>query len=183
MTPTEPPRKISENAYSAGSGSEEKFYFTPRRLGFRAWQTRYGKIGVIICWDQWYPESARLTALDGAEIIFCPTAIGGIDSEPEALAGLQREAWKNAQVSHSVANDATTRQYEPGRQGGGNSLLGSSFICDFYGNRIAEASQDHEEILYAVCDLHAMEEHRRMWPFFRDRRIDAYQNLLRRYND
>ena len=164
-------------------GFEEKFYFTPGDLGFRAWQTRYGKIGVIICWDQWYPESARLTALDGAEIIFCPTAIGGIDSEPEALAGLQREAWKNAQVSHSVANGCYYAAVNRVGKEGEIRFWGSSFICDFYGNRIAEASQDHEEILYAVCDLHAMEEHRRMWPFFRDRRIDAYQNLLRRYND
>lgn len=164
-------------------GFEEKFYFTPGDLGFRAWQTRYGKIGVIICWDQWYPESARLTALDGAEIIFCPTAIGGIDSEPEALAGLQREAWKNAQVSHSVANGCYYAAVNRVGREGEIRFWGSSFICDFYGNRIAEASQDHEEILYAVCDLHAMKEHRRMWPFFRDRRIDAYQNLLRRYND
>ncbi len=164
-------------------GFEEKFYFTPGDLGFRAWQTRFGRIGVIICWDQWYPESARLTALDGAEIIFCPTAIGGIDSEPEELARLQREAWLNAQVSHSVANGCYYAAVNRVGREGETRFWGSSFVCDFYGRRIAEASQDNEEILYAVCDLRAMEEHRRMWPFFRDRRIDAYRNLLRRYND
>ena len=164
-------------------GFEEKFYFTPGDLGFRAWQTRFGRIGVIICWDQWYPESARLTALDGAEIIFCPTAIGGIDSEPEELARLQREAWQNAQVSHSVANGCYYAAVNRVGREGETRFWGSSFICDFYGRRIAEASQDNEEILYAVCDLRAMEEHRRMWPFFRDRRIDAYQDLLRRYHD
>ena len=164
-------------------GLEEKFYFTPGDLGFRAWQTRFGRIGVIICWDQWYPESARLTALDGAEIIFCPTAIGGIDSEPEELANLQRKAWLNAQVSHSVANGCYYAAVNRVGREGGTRFWGTSFVCDFYGNRIAEASQDNEEILYATCDLRAMEEHRRMWPFFRDRRIDAYQNLLRRYND
>ena len=164
-------------------GFEEKFYFTPGDLGFRAWQTRFGRIGVIICWDQWYPESARLTALDGAEIIFCPTAIGGIDSEPEELARLQREAWLNAQVSHSVANGCYYAAVNRVGREGETRFWGSSFVCDFYGRRIAEASQDNEEILYAVCVLRAMEEHRRMWPFFRDRRIDAYRNLLRRYND
>ena len=164
-------------------GFEEKFYFTPGDLGFRAWQTRFGRIGVIICWDQWYPESARLTALDGAEIIFCPTAIGGIDSEPEELARLQREAWLNAQVSHSVANGCYYAAVNRVGREGETRFWGSSFVCDFYGRRVAEASQDNEEILYAVCDLRAMEEHRRMWPFFRDRRIDAYQDLLRRYHD
>ena len=164
-------------------GFEEKFYFAPGDLGFRAFDTKYGRIGVIVCWDQWYPESARLTALRGAKIIFCPTAIGGIDSEPEELARLQREAWLNAQVSHSVANGCYYAAVNRVGREGETRFWGSSFVCDFYGRRIAEASQDNEEILYAVCDLRAMEEHRRMWPFFRDRRIDAYRNLLRRYND
>ena len=161
-------------------GFEEKFYFTPGDLGFRAWQTRFG---VIICWDQWYPESARLTALDGAEIIFCPTAIGGIASEPESLAKLQRDAWLNAQTSHSVANGCYYAAVNRTGVENGTKFWGTSFVCDFYGNRIAEGSQDREEILYAVCDLAAMEEHRRMWPFFRDRRIDAYQGILRRFRD
>jgi len=164
-------------------GFEEKFYFTPGDLGFRSWQTRFGRIGVIICWDQWYPESARLTALDGAEIIFCPTAIGGIDSEPESLAALQRSAWINAQISHSVANGCYYAAVNRVGVEGGTKFWGSSFVCDFYGNRIAEGSQDREEIVYAQCDPAAMEEHRRMWPFFRDRRIDAYQGILRRFRD
>lgn len=164
-------------------GFEEKFYFTPGDLGFRAWQTRFGRIGVIICWDQWYPESARLTALDGAEIIFCPTAIGGISTEPESLARLQRDAWLNAQTSHSVANGCYYAAINRTGVENGTKFWGTSFVCDFYGNRIAEGSQDREEILYAECDLAAMEEHRRIWPFFRDRRIDAYQGILRRFRD
>ena len=164
-------------------GFEEKFYFTPGDLGFRSWQTRFGKIGVIICWDQWYPESARLTALDGADIIFCPTAIGGIDAEPAELTELQRTAWLNAQVSHSVANGCYYAAVNRTGREGSSLFWGTSFVCDFYGRRIAEASRDRAEILYADCDLRAAEEHRRMWPFFRDRRIDAYENLMRRFND
>ncbi len=162
-------------------GFEEKFYFTPGDLGFRAWQTKYGKIGVIICWDQWYPESARLTALDGAEIIFCPTAIGGIASEPAELAYLQRDAWLNVQSGHAVANGCYYAAINRVGVESGTRFWGTSFVCDFYGNRIAEAGTENTEILYAECSLAAMEEHRRMWPFFRDRRIDAYKNMERRF--
>lgn len=162
-------------------GFEEKFYFTPGDLGFRAWDTKFGRIGVIICWDQWYPESARLTALDGAEIIFCPTAIGGIDSEPAELAALQRDAWLNVQAGHAVANGCYYAAVNRVGVEAGTKFWGTSFVCDFYGNRIAQAGTDETEILYAECDMTAMEEHRRMWPFFRDRRIDAYGNITRRF--
>lgn len=164
-------------------GFEEKFYFAPGDTGFKAWQTKYGKIGVIICWDQWYPESARLTALQGAEIIFCPTAIGGIASEGSDLASLQRDAWLNVQRGHAVANGCFYAAVNRVGVEADTRFWGSSFIVDYYGNYIELASQDRCEILYAVCDLKAMEEHRRMWPFFRDRRIDAYSDILRRFDD
>ena len=164
-------------------GFEEKFYFTPGDLGFRSFQTKFAKIGVIICWDQWYPESARLTALSGAEIIFCPTAIGCIASEPSELGELQRQAWLNVQCGHSVANGCYYAAVNRVGTEAGTTFWGSSFLCDFYGRRVAEGSQDRREIVYGDCDLRAMEEHRRMWPFFRDRRIDAYSGLLERFHD
>ena len=164
-------------------GFEEKFYFTPGDLGFKTFQTKYAKIGVIICWDQWYPESARLTALSGAEIIFCPTAIGRIAAEPAELGVLQREAWLNVQCGHSVANGCYYAAVNRVGTEAGTTFWGSSFVCDFYGRRIAEGSQDKQEIVYADCDLKAMEDHRRMWPFFRDRRIDAYNGIMERFHD
>jgi N-carbamoylputrescine amidase len=138
---------------------------------------------VIICWDQWYPESARLTALDGAQIIFCPTAIGCIASESEELGNDQRNAWLNVQKSHPVANGCYYAAVNRVGVEHGTRFWGSSFVLDFYGNALAEGSRDKVEILYAECDLAAAEEHRRMWPFFRDRRIDAYSPLMERYHD
>lgn len=164
-------------------GFEEKFYFTPGDTGFRAWNTKYGTIGVIICWDQWYPESARLTALDGAEIIFCPTAIGGIAEETSDLAALQREAWLNVQRGHAVANGCFFAAVNRVGVEHGTRFWGSSFLADFYGNHVVLGSQDQCEILYATCNLTAMEEHRRMWPFFRDRRIDAYAGIMERFHE
>ena len=164
-------------------GFEEKFYFTPGDLGFRTFQTQFAKIGTIICWDQWYPESVRLTALSGAEIIFCPTAIGRIASEPAELGELQRQAWLNVQCGHSVANGCYYAAVNRVGTEAGTTFWGSSFLCDFYGRRIAEGSEDRREIVYGDCDLEAMEEHRRMWPFFRDRRIDAYSGILERFHD
>ena len=164
-------------------GFEEKFYFTPGDLGFRAFQTQFAKIGTIICWDQWYPESVRLTALSGAEIIFCPTAIGRIASEPAELGELQRQAWLNVQCGHSVANGCYYAAVNRVGTEAGTTFWGSSFLCDFYGRRIAEGSEDRREIVYGDCDLDAMEEHRRMWPFFRDRRIDAYSGILELFHD
>lgn len=164
-------------------GFEEKFYFAPGDTGFRAWNTAFGRIGVIICWDQWYPESARLTALAGAEIIFCPTAIGGIASEPSELGSLQRDAWLNVQKGHAVANGCYYAAVNRVGVEHGTRFWGSSFVADFYGNLAAVAGGDDAEILYADCDLAALEEHRRMWPFFRDRRIDAYAPILERFHD
>lgn len=164
-------------------GFEEKFYFTPGDTGFQAWTTKYGRIGVIICWDQWYPESARLTALRGAEIIFCPTAIGGIESESPELAKLQRDAWLNVQKGHSVANGCYYAAVNRTGIEHGTKFWGSSFVADYYGNLIALGSESESGIIYADCDLKAMEEHRRMWPFFRDRRIDAYQKITERFHD
>ena len=162
-------------------GFEEKFYFTPGDLPFRSFHTKYADIGVIICWDQWYPESARLTALAGASILFCPTAIGVIESEPEELGLQQRDAWLNVQCGHAVANGCYYAAVNRVGTEHGTKFWGSSFVADFYGNPLVSGSCDKEEILYAECDLKAMEDHRRMWPFFRDRRIDAYDGILKRY--
>ncbi len=162
-------------------GFEEKFYFTPGDGPFRAWDTKFGRIGVLICWDQWYPESARLTALDGADVIFCPTAIGTIADEDDAMMQLQRHAWLTVQHGHAVANACYYAAVNRVGTEHGTRFWGSSFVSDFYGRDLACASQTDPCILYATCDLASMEEHRRMWPFFRDRRIDAYAPILSRY--
>ena len=164
-------------------GFEEKFYFAPGDLPYRSFHTRYADIGVLVCWDQWYPEAARLTALAGANIIFCPTAIGGIASEPDSLADRQRDAWLNVQRGHAVANGCYFAAVNRVGVEHGTKFWGSSFTADFYGNHIVLGDREQTQILYADCDLAAMEEHRRMWPFFRDRRIDSYSNLMRRFND
>ena len=164
-------------------GFEEKFYFSPGDLPFRSFHTRYADIGVLVCWDQWYPEAARLTALAGAQIIFCPTAIGGIASEPESLGNLQRDAWLNVQRGHAVANGCFWAAVNRVGVEHGTKFWGSSFTADFYGNHLVLGNREKPEILLADCDLAAMEEHRRMWPFFRDRRIDAYGKITRRFDD
>lgn len=164
-------------------GFEEKFYFTPGDTGFKTWNTRHGKIGVIICWDQWYPESARLTALSGAEIIFVPTAIGWLPREKPALGERQLRAWMRVQEGQAVANGCYYAAVNRVGIEGETEFWGHSFISDYAGALLAEGSEDREEILYADCDLKALEDHRRMWPFFRDRRVDAYGNLLKRFVD
>jgi len=164
-------------------GFEEKFYFAPGDLPYRSFRTRYAEIGVLICWDQWYPEAARLTALSGAQIIFVPTAIGGIASEPESLGDKQRDAWLNVQRGHAVANGCYWAAVNRVGIEHDTKFWGSSFVADFYGNHLVVGDRAQEQILYADCDLAAMEEHRRMWPFFRDRRIDSYSDLMRRFND
>ncbi len=162
-------------------GFEEKFYFTPGDTGFRAWDTAYGRIGVIICWDQWYPESARLTALDGAEILFCPTAIGWLPEEKPALGERQRRAWMRVQEGHAVANGCYYAAVNRVGTEGRTEFWGTSFVADYTGTLLAQGVTDREEVLLADCDLRALEEHRRMWPFFRDRRIDLYAGLTRRW--
>ena len=162
---------------------EEKFYFTPGDLGFRTWKTAHGDIGVLICWDQWYPEAARLTALGGAQILFYPTAIGWLPEEKAALGHAQHNAWETVQRGHGVANGcyvaATNRVGTEGR----TQFWGQSFVSDPYGEIVARASVEKEEVLLADCDLVKQREFRRIWPFFRDRRIDAYGDLTRRLRD
>ncbi len=163
----------------------EKFYFTPGDLGFRAFQTRYAKIGVLICWDQWYPEAARLTAMQGAEILFYPTAIGWHPSEKAEFGARQRDAWRTIQRGHAIANGvyvaaANRVGFESGEDGG-IEFFGSSFLSDPFGQLMAEASLDREEILVAECSATEVENVRRHWPFFRDRRVDAYGGITARW--
>jgi len=164
-------------------GFEEKFYFTPGDLGFRSWRTAHGNIGVLICWDQWYPEAARLTALAGADLLFYPTAIGWLPEEKAALGHAQHNAWETVQRGHGVANGcyvaATNRVGTEGR----TQFWGQSFVSDPYGEIVARASVEKEEVLLADCDLAKQRAFRRIWPFFRDRRIDAYGDLTRRLRD
>ncbi|MGA0332667.1 MAG: carbon-nitrogen hydrolase [Kiritimatiellia bacterium] len=162
-------------------GFEEKFYFTPGDKGFRAWDTAHGRIGVIICWDQWYPESARLTALAGAEIIFCPTAIGWLPEEKAALGAGQLRAWQRVQEGQAVANGCYYAAVNRVGTEGETEFWGHSFVADYTGTLLAEGGETDTEILFADCDLKAMEDHRRMWPFFRDRRIDAYAGIMHRF--
>jgi N-carbamoylputrescine amidase len=166
----------------------EKFYFTPGDLGFRAFDTRAGRIGTLICWDQWYPEGARLTALQGAAVLFYPTAIGWHPHEKERHGANQREAWRTIQRSHAIANGVYVAVVNrvghetPPEGGPGLEFWGSSFVCDPFGVVVAEAGQE-ERILVAEIDLARMEDVRRNWPFLRDRRIDAYAGIERRYLD
>lgn len=164
-------------------GFEEKFYFTPGDLGFKAWKTRFGTIGVLICWDQWYPEAARLTALQGAEILFYPTAIGWLASEKDALGAAQHTAWETVQRGHAVANGCFVAAVNRVGTEGETEFWGQSFVSDYCGQITAKAGDSAEEILFADCDLAAMEDHRRIWPFFRDRRIDAYHGITKRWDD
>ncbi|MBU6401966.1 MAG: carbon-nitrogen hydrolase [Verrucomicrobia bacterium] len=166
----------------------EKFYFTPGDLGFRAWQTRYAKIGVLICWDQWYPEAARLTALQGVEILFYPTAIGWHPSEKARFGAEQHQAWELIQRSHAVANGcfvAVTNRVGIERPAGGDGIefWGQSFVAGTAGQLLAKASPSREENLLVPVDLRQVEITRNHWPFLRDRRIDAYHGLTQRWID
>ena len=163
----------------------EKFYFTPGDLGFPNFDTRYGRIGVLVCWDQWYPEGARLSSLRGANILFYPTAIGWHPSEKAQFGAAQLDAWRTIQRSHAIANGifvaAVNRVGFEGPPENGLEFWGSSFVADPFGQIIAEASTNKEETLIVECDLRHMEEVRRNWPFLRDRRTDAYAPLLERW--
>lgn len=167
----------------------EKFYFTPGDRGFQAIQTSAGKIGTLICWDQWYPEAARLTTLQGAAMLFYPTAIGWHPSEKAQEGELQRNAWQTIQRSHAIANGvfvaAVNRvgHEKPVAGGDGIEFWGSSFVCDPFGTVLAEASIDKEEILLTEINVSRVEEVRRNWPFLRDRRVDAYGGLTKRFFD
>jgi N-carbamoylputrescine amidase len=163
----------------------EKFYFTPGDLGFRTFDTRYGRIATLICWDQWYPEGARLAALGGANVLFYPTAIGWHPYEKSTHGVSQRSAWQTIQRSHAIANGiyvaAANRIGFEGPPDNGLDFWGSSFVSDPLGVVIAEASVDKEEILIAECSTARIEEVRRGWPFLRDRRIDAYGPIVNRW--
>jgi len=172
----------------------EKFYFTPGDLGFKAFDTAVGKIGTLVCWDQWYPEGARITALHGANVIFYPTAIGWHPAEKEEFGTAQYEAWQTIQRAHAIANGvfvgAVNRVgHEQGDvrgnriEGPGLEFWGGSFIADPFGRIIAKASHDKEEILIGEVDVRALEDVRRNWPFLRDRRIDAYSPIVNRFLD
>jgi N-carbamoylputrescine amidase len=165
----------------------EKFYFTPGDEGFKTFSTRFGRVGVLICWDQWYPEAARLTALRGAEVIFYPTAIGWHPAEKEEWGVAQHDAWRTAQRAHAIANGvyvaAVNRVGHERLTGDGIQFWGGSFVADPLGRVVAESPQDGEDLLLARVDRGLVEEIRRNWPFLRDRRIDAYAGLDRRLLD
>lgn len=163
----------------------EKFYFTPGDTGFLNFDTRFGRIGTLVCWDQWYPESARLSALAGASVLFYPTAIGWHPAEKEQYGPAQLDAWRTIQRAHAIANGiyvcAVNRIGFEGPPDNGLEFWGSSFFVDPFGQVIAQASSDREEILIADIDPARMDEVRRNWPFLRDRRIDAYGPLTSRW--
>jgi N-carbamoylputrescine amidase len=161
----------------------EKFYFTPGDLGFPSFQTRYAKIGALVCWDQWFPEAARLAALGGAQILVYPTAIGWIPNEPRAVARGQRTAWEVIQRSHAVANGVYVAAVNRVGREGKLKFWGNSFVAGPLGEIVARAGGERDEILVAKCDLSKIEETRQSWPFLRDRRIDAYGTLQSRFID
>ena len=167
----------------------EKFYFTPGDLGYKAVQTQYGKIGTLICWDQWYPEAARLTALQGAEVLFYPTAIGWHPHEKAQHGQKQYDAWLTVQRGHAVANGiylaAVNRVglEKPLEGSAGIEFWGASFICGPQGEILAMASHDKEEIIFADIDTRTLEDVRQNWPFFRDRRIETYGDIVKRSID
>ena len=172
----------------------EKFYFTPGDLGFKAIDTAAGKIGTLVCWDQWYPEGARITALQGANLLLYPTAIGWHPSEKEEFGTAQYEAWQTIQRAHAIANGvyvgAVNRVgHEHGdvrgnrAEGAGLEFWGGSFLADPFGRIVAKAAHDKEEILIGEIDLRLLEDTRRNWPFLRDRRIDAYAPIVNRFLD
>jgi len=172
----------------------EKFYFTPGDLGFKAFDTHFGRVGTLVCWDQWYPEGARLTALQGAEVLFYPTAIGWHPAEKEQYGTAQHDAWRTIQRAHAIANGVYVAVvnrvgHETGNirgnevKGAGLEFWGQSFLCDPFGVVLAEASHDKEEILIGEVDAQKMEDVRRNWPFLRDRRIDAYGPITNRIID
>jgi N-carbamoylputrescine amidase len=165
----------------------EKFYFTPGDLGFSAVDTAVGRVGTLVCWDQWYPEGARLTALAGADVLFYPTAIGWHPAEKSAYGAAQLDAWRTMQRAHAIANGvyvvAVNRVGHEGGPPGGIEFWGGSFVADPFGVVLAEASRDAEEVLVVTCDREHQESVRRHWPFLRDRRIDAYGAIGKRFID
>jgi N-carbamoylputrescine amidase len=165
----------------------EKFYFTPGDLGWKVFSTKFGKVGTLVCWDQWYPEAARLTALRGAEVIFYPTAIGWHPREKAEYGEAQHSAWETSMRGHAIANGvyvgAVNRVGHEKIVGEGLEFWGASFVSDPFGRLLHRASHSEEEVVVQTCDRKLMEEVRRNWPFFRDRRIDFYSGLTQRVLD
>lgn len=163
----------------------EKFYFTPGDLGYKMFQTKYGKIGVLICWDQWYPEASRLTALMGAEILFYPTAIGWATSQDDATNTEQYNAWQTIQRSHAVANGVHVVSVNRVgfEQNGAMKFWGGSFVSNPFGSLIVKATHDQEEVIVTELDLSKTDSYRTHWPFLRDRRIDSYGDIVKRFID
>jgi len=163
----------------------EKFYFTPGDLGFKNFETRYSRIGVLVCWDQWYPEGARITSLQGANVLFYPTAIGWHPSEKAQYGEAQLDAWRTIQRAHAISNGifvaAVNRTGFEGTPESGLEFWGNSFVADPFGRVIAQAPASEEQVLVAECDPKQMDEVRRNWPFLRDRRIDAYAPITERW--
>ena len=163
----------------------EKFYFTPGDLGYKAFDTKHGKVGTLVCWDQWYPEAARLTALQGAEVIFYPTAIGWHPSEKKQWGETQVSSWQTMQRAHAISNGvyvvAVNRVGHEGDKKAGIEFFGASFIADPYGRMLAEASRSKPEVLVAEIDDDKVETARQHWPFLRDRRIDSYGGITQRH--
>jgi N-carbamoylputrescine amidase len=165
----------------------EKYYFTPGDLGFRVFDTKFAKVGTLVCWDQWYPEAARLTALAGAEVLVYPTAIGWHPREKAEFGTQQYDAWQTIQRSHAIANGvfvgAVNRVGHEGPTGSGLEFWGGSFVSDPFGVVLKQGSHDREELLIVECDRARTEDVRRNWPFLRDRRVDAFENITRRFVD
>lgn len=161
----------------------EKFYFTPGDLGFKVFDTSFGKLGICICWDQWFPEAARLTALAGAEILLYPTAIGWLSEDKQEFGDSQLNAWQTMMRSHAIANGVFVAAANRVGTEDNIEFWGNSFVCDPYGNFLQQGSSDQTEVVASELDLAMIETARTHWPFLRDRRIDAYQDLTRRWID
>ncbi len=161
----------------------EKFYFTPGDLGFKSFATKFGRLGVLICWDQWYPEAARLTALTGAEILFYPTAIGWADGEDPTVNKVQHDAWETIQRSHAIANGIPVVSVNRVGHEGNQTFWGGSFVAGNQGELLFKASHDKEEVNVVTVDLARANNTRVHWPFLRDRRIDAYSDITKRFID
>lgn len=164
-------------------GFEEKFYFTPGDNDFPVWETAFGKIGVMICWDQWFPEAARLMALKGAEILFYPTAIGWLPEEKEMLGQAQYNAWETVQRGHAIANNCYLAAINRVGSEKGLEFWGQSFLCDTYGTILKKAPANETGIIVQQCDMQALEDKRKIWPFFRDRRPELYQPITKSFLD
>jgi N-carbamoylputrescine amidase len=161
----------------------EKFYFTPGDTGFPCFETRAARVGALVCWDQWFPEAARLTALAGAQVLFYPTAIGWQFDEPADTDAAQHDAWETVQRAHAIANGVFVAAVNRVGEEGDIRFWGQSFVADPFGRVLARASANREETLLVECDLSLIEKTRRDWPFLRDRRIDAYADLQKRFRD